>query len=484
MKMQLTTVNQWVHDQDEALEFYTETLGMELRMDVTMPEMGDFRWLTVGPVGQPDIAVVLMTVPGPPVFEPETTAQLQDIVAKGAAGGLFFETDDIQATYEELKGKGVEFTQDRCNSRTESTPVSATHRVTTSASCRRLRPSHPREGSAEGGALPARQSTESRSTTNTSGSCGAITPPAPRAPYAMAEGIVSWRRPPTFMPCTPASHPGITWPLPSLNANGCPRFHEASNSSPVVNATPRSAPSPCGRSSPRRRPRRRCRRSRARTGCRLPACRSAGARVAMYSGRPSAVGGRSAAPVAGPASVSRSARHRCSGISLRRSQLPRAEEHLKPEACALVRRLREAAVQRPAEPAEAASGPRDDHEVARGMGAERLQVGVAKRLRRFRLLDVVDPPRDHPVERDGKAEEGMRDAGVAPVEQQVAAVVDEDLGVVQIVVLDRLRDPAAASSSQAARTPGSALRAAGAPRRAAPRSRRSTPRPWPAVTQA
>jgi predicted enzyme related to lactoylglutathione lyase len=112
MNMQLTTVNQWVHDQDEALAFYTEKLGMELRMDVTMPEMGNFRWLTVGPVGQPDIAVVLMEIPGPPVFEPETTAQLQNLVAKGAAGGLFFQTDDIQGTFEELKGKGVEFAQE------------------------------------------------------------------------------------------------------------------------------------------------------------------------------------------------------------------------------------------------------------------------------------------------------------------------------------------------------------------------------------
>ena len=112
MQMQLTTVNQWVHDQDEALEFYTEKLGLELRDDVTVPEMGNFRWLTVGPVGQPDIAVVLMAVPGAPVLEEETSAQLKDVMAKGAAGGLFFATDDIQETYEELKGKGVEFTQE------------------------------------------------------------------------------------------------------------------------------------------------------------------------------------------------------------------------------------------------------------------------------------------------------------------------------------------------------------------------------------
>ena len=112
MLKNLTNVQVWVHDQDEALAFYTEKLGMELRDDVTVPELGNFRWLTVGPVGQPDIAVVLMAIPGPPVFEPETTAQLQDLVAKGASGGLFFATDDIQGTYEELKGKGVEFTQE------------------------------------------------------------------------------------------------------------------------------------------------------------------------------------------------------------------------------------------------------------------------------------------------------------------------------------------------------------------------------------
>ena len=111
MLKQLTHVNQWVHDQDEALAFYTDKLGMELRDDVTVPEMGNFRWLTVGPVGQPDIAVVLMAVPGPPVFDEETAAALRALVAKGAAGGLFFTTDDCQSTYEELSGRGVEFSQ-------------------------------------------------------------------------------------------------------------------------------------------------------------------------------------------------------------------------------------------------------------------------------------------------------------------------------------------------------------------------------------
>ena len=111
MLKQLTHVNQWVHDQDEALAFYTETLGLELREDVTMPELGGFRWLSVGPVGQPDVAIVLMAVPGPPVFDEETAEALKTLVAKGAAGGLFFMTEDIKGTYEELVKRGVEFSQ-------------------------------------------------------------------------------------------------------------------------------------------------------------------------------------------------------------------------------------------------------------------------------------------------------------------------------------------------------------------------------------
>ena len=112
MLKQLTTVQVWVHDQDEALAFYTEKLGLELRDDVTVPEMGNFRWLTVGVPGQPDVAIVLMAVPGPPVFDAETRDQIQALVAKGAATGLFFATDDIQKTYEELKGRGVEFSEE------------------------------------------------------------------------------------------------------------------------------------------------------------------------------------------------------------------------------------------------------------------------------------------------------------------------------------------------------------------------------------
>jgi len=110
--LKISTFNLWVHDQDEALAWYTEKLGFEVRTDVTVAEMGDFRWLTVGPVEQPDISVVLMTVPGPPVFETETAEQLRSLMAKGVTGGLFFETDDCQARYDELVSRGVEFTQE------------------------------------------------------------------------------------------------------------------------------------------------------------------------------------------------------------------------------------------------------------------------------------------------------------------------------------------------------------------------------------
>jgi len=112
MLKQLTTVNVWVHDQDEALAFYTEKLGMELRQDVTVPEMGNFRWLTVGLPGQPDTALALLVIPGPPVFDVDTQSKLKELVAKGATGGLFFSTDDCQASYEELKSRGVEFSQE------------------------------------------------------------------------------------------------------------------------------------------------------------------------------------------------------------------------------------------------------------------------------------------------------------------------------------------------------------------------------------
>jgi predicted enzyme related to lactoylglutathione lyase len=111
MSVKIANSQLWVHDQDEALAFYTEKLGMEVRVDVTLPEMGDFRWLTVGPVGQPDFSIVLMAIPGEPMMDAETAAQVEALMAKGFAGTVFLTTDDCQASYEELKARGVEFTE-------------------------------------------------------------------------------------------------------------------------------------------------------------------------------------------------------------------------------------------------------------------------------------------------------------------------------------------------------------------------------------
>jgi catechol 2,3-dioxygenase-like lactoylglutathione lyase family enzyme len=101
----------WVHDQDEALAFYTGKLGWEVRTDVTLPEMGNFRWLTVGPAGQPDVAVVLNAIPGPPVMDAETAEQLRNLMAKGYAGTVLLTSHDVQRSYEELVARGVEFVE-------------------------------------------------------------------------------------------------------------------------------------------------------------------------------------------------------------------------------------------------------------------------------------------------------------------------------------------------------------------------------------
>jgi len=110
--IKITNTQLWVHDQDEALAFYTEKVGMEVRADVTVPELGNFRWLTVSPPGQTDVSIVLMAIPGPPVMDDETAAQVKTLMGKGFAGTVFLTTDDVQASYEELKGRGVDFVEE------------------------------------------------------------------------------------------------------------------------------------------------------------------------------------------------------------------------------------------------------------------------------------------------------------------------------------------------------------------------------------
>jgi catechol 2,3-dioxygenase-like lactoylglutathione lyase family enzyme len=110
--MRISNAQLWVHDQDEALAFYTDKLGMEVRSDVTLAEMGDFRWLTVSPPGQEDIAITLMAIPGPPVMDEQTAGEVRNLMSKGFAGTVFLTTDDVRRDYEELKSRGVEFTDE------------------------------------------------------------------------------------------------------------------------------------------------------------------------------------------------------------------------------------------------------------------------------------------------------------------------------------------------------------------------------------
>ena len=110
--IRISTTQLWVHDQDEALEFYTQKLGMEVVQDVTVPEMGNFRWLTVAPNGQSEVAIVLMAIPGAPVMDPETGEQVRELMGKGFAGTVFLTTDDCKATVAELKARGVQFTEE------------------------------------------------------------------------------------------------------------------------------------------------------------------------------------------------------------------------------------------------------------------------------------------------------------------------------------------------------------------------------------
>lgn len=97
----------YVLDQDEALDFYVGTLGLEVTTDV---DLGFMRWLTVSVPGQSDREIVL-EVPGPPALDPATAEQVRELVAKGAMGGwLILTTDDALKTFETLKQRGVEIT--------------------------------------------------------------------------------------------------------------------------------------------------------------------------------------------------------------------------------------------------------------------------------------------------------------------------------------------------------------------------------------
>jgi catechol 2,3-dioxygenase-like lactoylglutathione lyase family enzyme len=98
-----------VLDQDVALDFYVNTLGFEVGADV---DLGFMRWLTVRIPGDPD-REILLEKPGPPAMDDHTAAQARELLTKGAVGGwLCISTPDAQQTYETLRDRGVDITDE------------------------------------------------------------------------------------------------------------------------------------------------------------------------------------------------------------------------------------------------------------------------------------------------------------------------------------------------------------------------------------
>jgi predicted enzyme related to lactoylglutathione lyase len=105
----ITHSSVYVLDQDEALAFYVGKLGLQVVNDV---DLGFMRWLTVCVPGHPE-REILLEKPGPPMMSEETTAQVRDLLTKGALGlGFILTTDDCRGTYEQLKAQGVDLTQE------------------------------------------------------------------------------------------------------------------------------------------------------------------------------------------------------------------------------------------------------------------------------------------------------------------------------------------------------------------------------------
>ena len=108
MITKLNTASIYVLDKDEALDFYVNKLGLEKGNDV---RQGDYRWLTVRVPG--DVTEISLEVPGSPLHDEASAAQLRELIAKGALSGLVFNSDNVQGLYETLKSRGVtDFTQE------------------------------------------------------------------------------------------------------------------------------------------------------------------------------------------------------------------------------------------------------------------------------------------------------------------------------------------------------------------------------------
>jgi catechol 2,3-dioxygenase-like lactoylglutathione lyase family enzyme len=106
MNLTLSTCFVLVHDPDLALAFYRDTLGLELRNDVARD---DFRWITVGAADQPSVAIVLTNYLAGSLADSDALAAL---LAKGALNGVHFHTDDLDATFDQLRVSNAEIVQE------------------------------------------------------------------------------------------------------------------------------------------------------------------------------------------------------------------------------------------------------------------------------------------------------------------------------------------------------------------------------------
>ena len=109
MIQRLSHTNVYVLNQDEALTFYRDKLGFEVKMDMTLE--GGFRWLTVSPPGQADLQLILSEISEGPMFDADKVAKMTELVKAGAFGIGVFQTADCKATHDELSAKGVAFSQ-------------------------------------------------------------------------------------------------------------------------------------------------------------------------------------------------------------------------------------------------------------------------------------------------------------------------------------------------------------------------------------
>ncbi|GAB3418022.1 VOC family protein [Massilia agilis] len=107
MKNGIQVAGIYVHDQDEALQFYVERLGFRVHTDA---RNGDYRWLTVQHPEQPGFQLGLFR-PQAPMVDDRTAQALNEAVAKGAMPPLVLMVEDCRAAYELMRERGVEFTQ-------------------------------------------------------------------------------------------------------------------------------------------------------------------------------------------------------------------------------------------------------------------------------------------------------------------------------------------------------------------------------------